>query len=305
VGCGLVAGFGHLGKGDWTMTVLGKTLVFFNLIFSILTGALVLMVFSARTNWQVAANQYLSELKVAQASVQAYQKEAEEARRGADEKVQVVAKELENAKTQLAQVVATKKQEEERFQKEVAKVAQAEATIKDITTDRDRSAEEVKILVKQKDSMQKRINDLVKETSTLHDARVAAEIEAKSFKNRNEQLVATIKNLEKKNQELLAKGGTGAGGASRAVSDNPPPENVEGLVKKAEGNLLTLSIGSDSGLAKGHTLEVFRLEPTPKYLGKVLVMEVWPHAAVAKPVPKPLGTIQEGDHVASKILGGS
>ncbi|MFL5244572.1 MAG: hypothetical protein ACJ8FY_20930 [Gemmataceae bacterium] len=292
------------GKGE-NMTVLGKTLVFFNLVFSIITGALVLMVFSARTNWQVAAKKFESELQVAQASVQAYQKEANDASSAAAGRVEVVAKELKAAQDQLAQAVARQKADDDKFQKEVQKVAQAEATINSITTDRDRSAEEVKILAKQKDGMQKRINELVKETSNLHDARVSADIEAKSFKTRNEQLVNNLKTMEKTIQELRIKGGSG-GRDTTVASENPPPENVEGLVKKvdATSGLITLSIGSDSGLAKGHTLEVYRLEPSAKYLAKVRIMEVWPHAAVAKPVSRPLGTIQEGDHAASKILGG-
>jgi hypothetical protein len=287
------------------MTVLGKTLVFFNLLFSIITGALVLMVFSARTNWQVATKKFEAELQVAQASVQAYQKEAADTRQAAQEEVAKVKAELDNTKGQLAQAQGRQKQDDDKYLKETLKVAQQEATLKSITTDRDRNAEEVKILAHQKDAMQKRIGELVKLNSDAHDGRVKAEIESSSLKNRNEQLVTTIKGLEKANQELKVKMGS-AGGSASVASENPPPENVEGLVKRtdATSGLITLSIGSDSGLAKGHTLEVYRLDPAAKYLGKVLVMDVQPHAAVAKPLGKPLGKIQEGDHVASKILGG-
>ena len=35
------------------MNTLGKTLVFLNLIFSVLTGALIVMVFATRTNWKL------------------------------------------------------------------------------------------------------------------------------------------------------------------------------------------------------------------------------------------------------------
>jgi hypothetical protein len=287
------------------MTVLGKTLVFFNLLFSIITGALVLMVFSARTNWQVATKKFEAELQVAQASVTAYQKEAADARQAAQEEVAKVKAELDNTKGQLVQAQSHNKAEDDKYVKETQKVAQQEATIKSITTDRDRNAEEVKILARQKDGMQKRIGELVKLNSDAHDGRVKAEIEANAHKTRNEQLVSTVKNLEKANQELRAKMGS-SGGSTSVASENPPPENVEGLIKKADATsgLVTLSIGSDSGLAKGHTLEVYRLDPAAKYLGKLVVMEVWPHAAVGRPLGKPLGKIQEGDHVASKILGG-
>jgi hypothetical protein len=287
------------------MTVLGKTLVFFNLLFSIITGALVLMVFSARTNWQVATKKFEAELLVAQASVQAYQKEAADTNQAAQEKVAKVQAELDNTKGQLAQAIARNKGDDDKYLKETLKVAQQEATLKSITTDRDRNAEEVKILARQKDGMQKRIGELVKLNSDAHDGRVKAEIEANSLRTREQQLVTSIKGLEKANQELRAKMGS-SGGSTSVASENPPPENVEGLVKRADAasGLITLSIGSDSGLAKGHTLEVYRLDPAAKYLGKVLVMDVQPHAAVAKPLGKPLGKIQEGDHVASKILGG-
>ena len=68
----------------------------------------------------------------------------------------------------------------------------------------------------------------------------------------------------------------------------------------APGGPLTLSVGSDDGLLKGHTLEVFRLNPA-RYLGTVRVIQVAPHQAVAQPVSRPLGPIQQGDKVASKI----
>ena len=46
-------------------------------------------------------------------------------------------------------------------------------------------------------------------------------------------------------------------------------------------------------------------DPTKsKYLGRIRVMDVRPNEAVAKPVSKPLGTIQVGDHVANRIKVG-
>jgi hypothetical protein len=85
---------------------------------------------------------------------------------------------------------------------------------------------------------------------------------------------------------------------------NPPADSVEGLVTKvdAKSGLLTLSVGSDDGLEKGHTLEVFRLEPA-KYLGRVRVLQTTPHEATAQPVSKLLAPIQLGDRVCSRILG--
>src|SRR5262249_18748368 len=142
------------------------------------------------------------ELDIAQASVQAYQKETADTRQAAQEEIAKVKAELDNTKGQLAQAQGRQKQDDDKYLKETLKVAQQEATLKSITTDRDRNAEEVKILAHQKDAMQKRIGELVKLNSDAHDGRVKAEIESNSLKNRNEQLVTTIKGLEKANQEL-------------------------------------------------------------------------------------------------------
>ena len=38
------------------MTVLGKTLVVVNLVFSVVVGALIVMVYATRTNWQIEYN---------------------------------------------------------------------------------------------------------------------------------------------------------------------------------------------------------------------------------------------------------
>jgi hypothetical protein len=62
-------------------------------------------------------------------------------------------------------------------------------------------------------------------------------------------------------------------------------------------------VGSDDGVVKGNTLEVFRLNPAAKYLGTVRVLEAKPHEAVAQPVNRLLAPIQQGDKVASKVAG--
>ena len=66
---------------------------------------------------------------------------------------------------------------------------------------------------------------------------------------------------------------------------------------------MTISIGSDAGIAIGQTLEVFRLE-TSKYLGKIKIVDVRPNEAVGSPVQRMLAPVQVGDHVASKIQVG-
>jgi hypothetical protein len=87
-------------------------------------------------------------------------------------------------------------------------------------------------------------------------------------------------------------------------SANPPAGDVEGLIRAVEDNgLVKLSIGSDAGLAKGHTLEVFRVSPTPRYLGRLRIIEVSKSEAVGETVGRMLDRLKVGDRVGSRIIG--
>jgi hypothetical protein len=84
---------------------------------------------------------------------------------------------------------------------------------------------------------------------------------------------------------------------------NPPQQPFEGVVKSEADGLVKISVGADAGLAKGHTLEVFRTEPQPEYVGRVVVVEVSPKEAVCRPTGRFTGPIRVGDRVAPQIQG--
>jgi len=131
-------------------------------------------------------------------------------------------------------------------------------------------------------------------------------IAAQTFKSTNERLEVQLREMAK-DMERTKSGGSSALTQVNKASKNPPPDNIEGMVKVADASgLIKISIGSDAGLIKGHTLEVFRLSSVAtqsKYLGTVRILEVTPNEAVAQPV-KPLSDKPiAGDRVASRILG--
>ncbi|HMC65870.1 MAG TPA: hypothetical protein VKI65_13105, partial [Gemmataceae bacterium] len=84
---------------------------------------------------------------------------------------------------------------------------------------------------------------------------------------------------------------------------NPPAEDIKGKVKAvdAESGLVTISIGSDAGIQKGHTLEVFRLKPKPVYIGTLRILDLKANEAVGKLTTKERLPVQVGDEVASRI----
>jgi hypothetical protein len=94
------------------------------------------------------------------------------------------------------------------------------------------------------------------------------------------------------------------GDVRNGPTKNPPASEAEGEVKQVDSatGYVTISIGSDAGIDKGNTLEVYRLKPKPIYLGTIEVIAVKPNECVAKPVERLLrGTIQVGDRASSRI----
>jgi hypothetical protein len=88
------------------------------------------------------------------------------------------------------------------------------------------------------------------------------------------------------------------------TSERRPGEKPEGKVLRidADRRLVEVSIGSDSGLARGSELEVYRTDPA-EYHGRIRVEEAAPDRAVGR-VIDPRGDsrlVELGDKVAPKL----
>jgi hypothetical protein len=196
----------------------------------------------------------------------------------------------------LEQLNKTQKETQEalaRLRDEAARAQKVQEVLADLARARD---QEVKALRDKLEAENAKLAQRLKELELLKVQAINAQVEANLLKERNQRLEERIRELEKERVREPIK---------PMPMKNPPAENVEGLIKKvdATANLVTISIGSDAGLAKGHTLEVYRLKPSPKYLGTIRVVEVSPTEAVAQFVGKTAAPPEPGDHVASKIMG--
>ncbi len=86
---------------------------------------------------------------------------------------------------------------------------------------------------------------------------------------------------------------------------NPPAVAVNGKIEKVVGDLVQINLGADHGLAKAHTLDVYRLQPEAKYLGMIRIVEASATTAIGRytsPMGKPAGgMLKVGDNVTSKL----
>src|SRR2546423_12368454 len=76
------------------MTALGKTLVFFVLLFSLVTGGMIVVVFLTRTNWKAAYQSADTETRVAVANLKAEQDKAKREREAMDVKFKAQEKQI-------------------------------------------------------------------------------------------------------------------------------------------------------------------------------------------------------------------
>jgi hypothetical protein len=72
------------------------------------------------------------------------------------------------------------------------------------------------------------------------------------------------------------------------------------------GTLVSISIGSDAGLARGHKLQVYRLKPAPLYLGTIRIIDVSPQKAAARHIdngnlPRDTPILTVGDYVTPQL----
>jgi predicted nucleic acid-binding Zn-ribbon protein len=308
------------------MTVVGKILVFLNLVFALVVFGVGVLDYGARTHWAAGYKKLEDNYKVTAASNRVYQGEVEKlTKEKADLNEQMTkavgAKvELKGAEdaTRVAQRVAdalTKAQEQiEKLKGEVtsAKEAQvaAERKVKDAQAVADASLADVKRRQDDVDKMRATLKtemtrniDLVKDMNDLRDRAVGAEIQADTFKKMALRLEDELQKMARDMARLRANAGATTTAAGRGK--NPPPDNVEGLIKRTDSSgLVTLTIGSDAGVTRGHTMEVFRLGRNPKYIGTIRILQATHNQAVGQPVGRLNGKIEIGDRVASRIMGG-
>jgi RNA polymerase sigma factor (sigma-70 family) len=77
--------------------------------------------------------------------------------------------------------------------------------------------------------------------------------------------------------------------------------NVRGVVGRvSKEGFIYLSVGSEAGVRLGQTLHVYRVQPQPKYLGTVTVVETQPQQSVAR-ADKLAEAVRAGDQVASEL----
>lgn len=290
------------------MTAVGKILVFLNLVFSLVVGGFVIFTYVARVHWVESDKAKDNQIAILNANTKTYQAEAQKAQQDAAAQVGKVQAELKNVQGDLQASLAANGDLRDQVAKLQQKSTKENSLASVSVTEVERRQQDV---AKLRDTLRKEQelnNTLVKQAAESRNDAVVAGIERRAVQDQNNRLEAQLQGMAKDMARMRANGGSTATARSGSTK-NPPSESVEGLVRRTDpsSGLMTLTIGSDSGLTKGNTLELFRLNPAAptqsKYLGTVRILEAGPKEAVAQPVGRLKAPPQAGDRVASRILG--
>ncbi len=287
------------------MTIFGKILVFMNLVFAVVTGALIVFVFTTRASWHTA---YADAKLKAEAAEAAYKSEKAAHQNDVDQKTEEakgLEAEINRVKTDLTNVQA----ENDRLAKAAA--SQQNLTDKANTTEKALQEElkQIKIeregLVKEKDDLRGRIVSQQKEIDQWRNQAINADLQAKNLLQKNNNLLRSVEDLTVKVRDLESIGTGPAGGGNASIVEPPPrtaPGGVRGKVTyvgTGSSGLAQVDVGSDSGLSAGNVLTVYQGN---EYKGDLKLTSVLPKSAVGKFTPaKRTSKILAGDKVITSF----
>jgi len=284
------------------MTTMGKILVTVNLLFSLLTGALIIMVFLTRTNWSKGFDDVKRDLERERAN---YNNLVIVKAEGEAEKTKLVddfKQKFEEADKDRKLKVTERDDAKDKMQEAIARLQVEQLAAQKATSVSEAMKVEIKSLDERLAESQKLIRELGLQNKDYKAETIKARTELQSALDRSKQL---LEQLVDRDRKLAAVTGEQAAKAGRDAP-NPPPDDVHGRVVATDdaAGWITINLGSDSGLSKGNTLEVYRLKPRPTYVGTLRVFDVRPNEAIGKLTGTGrAGKVQKDDEVASKILG--
>jgi hypothetical protein len=292
------------------MTFFGKLLVFLNLVFSVVTGALIIFVFTTRSNWVGAYN----DAKVKAESAEKAYKNEKTAHDNDLKQKDATLKEMEEQIKQLNNRVATAQAEAQQARdmadKQVNVNRTASTDAQRLQAELEQIKDERNALDKEKNVLRERVVAIQKELDKQREVAVQEGLRARNMEQKAHNLLRQVEELTVRNRELESAGGTGTGAGTtgsgtgsilEGVVKTAPP-GVMGKVKKvgsSTSGFATVDIGSDSGLSVGNVLIVYRGN---EFLGELTLSHVTPKESVGRFAPnKRTSKIQEGDQVATSL----
>ena len=285
------------------MNFVGKIVIVVQVVLSLMFMAFAGAVYTVQTNWRTEAqalqkqleddgnrlNQELTDLQDENSRLDAGLKDEENEKR----RFEALAKGLQSRLAQL--------QEESRKDKEsLAQVSEQARVNGDEAEERRKEAEmlrkENERLIAVTGDQAKQLRNKEDEIFTSEQASAAKAKKHLSLLRENKDLKDFIASIDKQFDPEEIKAG------------KTQPPVVTGVVvdvrknKRGQIEMVEISLGSDDGLARGHSLSIYRTNGKGKYLGEIKMVYITPDRSVGMIIDRAkTGIIQKGDNVTTKL----
>ena len=148
-----------------------------------------------------------------------------------------------------------------------------------------RQVDEITLLNKTIKDREVFINTIQADIKSFQSSAQNFEALAKARQNQNTALLENIRELTRRIAELETGVNRDVINIRNPNEPNPPAVSVQGKIERLDekdGTLIQITLGTDHGVNKNNTLDVYRLSPEPKYLGMVRIVDAHQQKSVAR-----------------------
>ena len=276
------------------MNLLGRLFIVLIFVGSIMMMSWSIALYATHTDWKGRASKLEQERNQKTQELAALQKEMADMKTALDLEIRSQANRSVAMKTKIDQLTQdnnTAREDLATLRTELAnQTALADAAVKETELLRIRFDEASKDLFAAQNDWSDMSTRLVRKMDEAH----SLAIQVANYQSISEQLAKDYR------VTVEALRGLGYSAADLALLGTKPPAGIRGTVTEVRpGGIIEISIGSDSGVVKGHQLDVVRnVGERSAYIGKIEITTVVADRAVAKVMPNfRVGVVQRNDEV--------
>jgi len=280
------------------MNTVGKTLVILNFLFAVIVGGFLVVDFATRSDWKTAYKSLNDQVTVLKAD----RDTAVDSMNPLINKNKELETKLENLKKDMDDQAVKAKADQLKFEGQLLdtkiELDDARLSLTKARTDVERlkvAEADLRGIVKEREAKILSLQDI---NAKLGVAAIASEQKAVTAAERNQELLKQVQDLTAQMNQIKLAGATGQVPGitvKTGTTLNPPPTLVKGKIERvdpADKTLVEISLGTDQGVNKNNTLEVFRTSPEPKYLGVVRIVDANFNKSVGRLIVAPGTTVR-------------
>jgi len=247
------------------MTALGKMLVIFVFLITVLWMGLTVVVWHTGQDWHARAENYRKIAEDNYKGAAAIKQQAEATTDDARSEIAAKAAENERLKEDLKNANAIYKNAVDAYEKKLAADRKSDATITGLQAKIKSEQDQAALIDQQLKESNAQLDAMTRKAKDAEAKMEDAILEAKSFKQQSDRLTTRLQETNDRLQELVQGGGKSLQGAP------PAPENFRGTVRAYKDGFVEITPGLNAGLRAGTILKIQRLEGGGKYVGTLVI----------------------------------